>query len=64
MKYALKATIAAIISISAWVIGDLISRGMNNKVLWRLYPIYNGLMGWSVDIEDWAEVSIMWEAKK
>lgn len=64
MKHAFKAAIAAILSISAWVIGDLISRIMNNKVLWRLYPVYNGLMGWSVDIEDWAGVSIMWEARK
>ena len=42
----------------AWVlywIGHVVSRGISSTGRWTdevLYPVYNTLMGWSVDLDD------------
>lgn len=56
----LNVVVAAILSVSLWAAGHMVSKVMNNGVLYWLYPLYNRLMMWSVDVEDWAGVSIMW----
>lgn len=46
-----------------WILfwmGDLISRPMNYLDWAWLYPAYNRLMIWSVDVQDWAGVNGPW----
>lgn len=64
MKQAMKAAVACFLSIPLWVMGHAISKVMNNGVLYWLYPAYNRLMIWSGDIEEWADVEIMWKSAK
>ena len=51
---------------SLWALfwfGDLISKIMeltDDGLPWRLYPLYNKCMGWSVDVQDWAGLSKPW----
>ena len=41
--------------------GHLVSKLMIWEPLEWLYPVYNRLMGWSVEINDWAGLSL-WES--
>lgn len=42
-------------------LGDLISKPMYylEFMAW-LYPVYNALMSWSSDIQDWAQLDSPW----
>ena len=41
-------------------LGDLVSKPMHYLNWAWLYPAYNNLMGWSVDVQDWADVKGPW----
>ena len=41
--------------------GDLISRIMHYFDWGLLYPVYNKLMWWSVEIQEWANVKGPWK---
>lgn len=56
----MKVLTAYVVSFCCYWLGHGISRVMNNAVLWRLYPIYNRLMIWSGDVEEWAGIEFMW----
>lgn len=45
-------------------LGDLVSKPMHYFDWWWLYPVYNNLMGWSVDVQDWAGLSGPWKESK
>ena len=48
----------------AWLFfwtGDLISRIMNYLDWGWMYPAYNNLMSWSIDIQEWADVRGPWK---
>lgn len=57
----LKKVFAYIISHTLFWLGDLISKPMNwCEVCAYIYPIYNRLMIWSSDIQDWAGNKTPW----
>ncbi len=64
MNGILKGWMAANVSVFLFFSGHLVSLLMHKPFLWRLYPIYNNLMYWSIQAEDWGGVSIMWKSKK
>lgn len=56
----MKVIAAYVASFACYWLGDAISRVMNNKAACMLYPIYNRLMCWSGDVEEWAGIEFMW----
>jgi hypothetical protein len=56
----MKVLTAYVVSFCCYWLGHGISRVMDNAVLYRLYPIYNRLMIWSGDVEEWAGIEFMW----
>lgn len=49
--------------IATWLFfwtGDVISRIMNYLDWSWMYPAYNNLMWWSVEIQEWADVKGPW----
>ena len=55
----MKKLIARVISPVVFWIGHFVSRCLPD----RLYPVYNWLMGASLDLEDWAGIEVMWSPK-
>ena len=47
-----------------YLLGDLVSRLMNrwDGVFGVLYPVYNRLMVWSCDVNDWAGLKLWTKA--
>ena len=46
-----------------WILfwmGDLTTKPMHYLDWGWLYPAYNNLMSWSVDVQDWAQVKGPW----
>ena len=41
-------------------VGDLVSKLMFATHAWFLYSAYNHLMGWSADVQDWADIDGPW----
>jgi hypothetical protein len=53
--------------IVSWIlfwIGDLLSKPMHYINWWWLYPVYNRLMIWSADVQDWSSANGPWESTK
>jgi hypothetical protein len=51
----------------SWILywlGDLTSKPMNYLDWYWLYPVYNRLMCWSVDVQDWSKADGPWESTK
>lgn len=50
----MKRAIGWLVSWSLYLLGDAISRPMYRWDMFAwLYPAYNNLMSWSVDVKDW-----------
>ena len=56
----MKVLAAKLASLCLYWAGHAISCVMNNAVGAYLYPIYNRLMIWSSEIEEWAGIDFMW----
>lgn len=53
--------------IVSWVLywlGDLTSKPLHYLNWWWLYPVYNRLMIWSVDVQDWSGADGPWGTKE
>jgi hypothetical protein len=46
--------IGYILSWTFYWLGDLVSKPMHYLNWWWLYPVYNRLMIWSYDVQEWA----------
>ncbi len=56
----IKKFIGYVVSWLLYGLGDLVSKPMHYIDLWWLYPVYNRLMIWSYDIQDWAGANGPW----
>lgn len=53
--------------LASWALfwlGDITAKLMNHDPLAWLYPVYNRIMGWSVDVQDWSGVDGPWKEAK
>jgi hypothetical protein len=51
------------VSWTLYWLGDLTSKPMNYLDWYWLYPVYNCLMCWSADVQDWAGNTTPWHKK-
>ena len=56
--------IGYVVSWSLYWSGDLISKPMHYLDWYWLYPVYNRLMCWSSDVQDWSNAIGPWESTK
>jgi hypothetical protein len=56
----MKKFIGYVVSWALYWLGDLVSKPMHYRYGYWLYPVYNRLMCWSVDVQDWAKVDGPW----
>jgi hypothetical protein len=60
----MKKFIGCIVTWILYWLGDLVSKPMYYIDLWWLYPVYNRLMIWSVDVQDWSGADGPWGTKE
>lgn len=56
----MRKNIGYVVSWSLYWSGDLVSRAMHFDSMWWLYPMYNRLMQWSSQVQDWADNDTPW----
>lgn len=59
----MRKNIGYVVSWSLYWAGDLVSRAMHFDFMWWLYPMYNRLMQWSSQVQDWADNDTPWIRK-
>jgi len=55
-----KKLIGYILSWTLYWLGDLVSKPMHWTYGYWLYPVYNRLMIWSTDVQDWSGADGPW----
>lgn len=60
----MRKAIGWLVSWTLYWLGDAVSRLMNFDSMWWLYPAYNRLMIWSMQVQDWAGNQTPWQKAK
>lgn len=56
----MRKAIGWLVSWTLYWLGDIVSRPMNFDCMFWLYPVYNRLMLWSSQVQDWAGNKAPW----
>ena len=56
----MRKNIGYVVSWTLYWVGDLVGRIMHFDAMWWLYPVYNRLMSWSLQVQDWAGNDTPW----
>ena len=59
----MKKLVGYTVSWTLYWLGDAVSRVMNIDSMWWLYSVYNRLMTWSLQVQDWAGNTTPWHKK-